>query len=963
MTHGGGKYMLIKIKLPLVTVLIIAISLIIMSTTYYIYISDVLVESEKMQVNQVLDMESASLKTFFDSRRLEVSYLSNDALVNKTINAYLDDPRHENPDFTPNYQSLNTYFETIKSSRSDIRDVFVLTPLGRVLASSHPRSYWIDLSDRDYFQAAMDGKTTISNLLVDRVDGESVLFVATPIYSDDKEKIIGVMANIIDTKSASDNIKTLIDGQLVDAYLIDQSGMIVFHTDKKMIGTRHVINEIDQFFKTSNLSVAGSDEFQLYGNTYYVAYKTVEDTPWILVLEKNMDIIMASARALLWIMLMITSSVLLLSGIVSIKFARTLTNPLTELSNVVHQTTLGDLSIRSQYMQNNELGTLSKDLNIMLDELTGAYEEVESKNEELMATEEELRINYEYLSKSQKALKTLQDKYTSALKGSRDVVWEWDLENHHFFASDAWHELTGLSSYNTSIENIVFEQILKPHEQKRILKLFKEHWNSHTNLLTFTFSYSSTVDKEIYFLVKANTIWDDEGNPIKSSGLMMDITYETETNEKLHNLAFINQLTSLPNRLAYAYDLKNLMVAETCTLTVFQMDIDNFMRINDALGHSFGDILLIALANRLKDLENENVTVYHLSADEFAFILYGICKEEDITNAINEVYQMLSDPFIIGDKSIYMSLSIGISVYPNDGDTVDKLIQNADTAMFAAKKSGKSNYVYYTQFLSDSVQERMDIENILRRAIKDNLVSMHYQAQYTAANGRLNAFEALMRITDENGKAISPAVFIPVAEETGLIIELGEWAIRDVCKSIKTLYDLGYSFEHISVNVSSIQLHQSNFIDLIDVIVKEIGILPQALELEVTESVLLSVASQGENILTKLMTKGYKISLDDFGTGYSSFSYLRTMPLTTLKIDKTFIDNLETSKKDKELVRQMIELSHELGIMVVAEGVESYAQYQILKEKACDYIQGYYFSKPLPFDQTKLLLAEKSNQS
>ena len=253
--------MLIKIKLPLVTVLIIAISLIIMSTTYYIYISDVLVESEKMQVHQVLDMESASLKTFFDSRRLEVSYLSNDALVNKTINAYLDDPRHENPDFTPNYQSLNTYFETIKSSRSDIRDVFVLTPLGRVLASSHPRSYWIDLSDRDYFQAAMDGKTTISNLLVDRVDGESVLFVATPIYSDDKEKIIGVMANIIDTKSASDNIKTLIEGQLVDAYLIDQSGMIVFHTDKKMIGTRHVINEIDQFFKTSNLSVAGSDAF------------------------------------------------------------------------------------------------------------------------------------------------------------------------------------------------------------------------------------------------------------------------------------------------------------------------------------------------------------------------------------------------------------------------------------------------------------------------------------------------------------------------------------------------------------------------------------------------------------------------------------------------------------------------------------------------------------------------------
>lgn len=962
MTHHGGKHMLIKIKLPLVSVLIMAISLIIMSTTYYFYIFNILVENEKIQINQILDMESASLKTFFDSRRLEVSYLSNDALVAKTINEYLEDTRFENPDFTPNYQLLNTYFETIKGSRSEIRDVFVLTPLGRVLASSHPDSYWLDLSDREYFKSAMEGKTTISNLLVDRVDGESVLFVATPIYSGDKQSIIGVMANIIDTRSASDNIRNLLKGHLGDAYLIDQSGMIVFHTNKEMIGTRHEIDEINQFFMNSNLSIASSDEFLLNGTTYYVAYKNVEDTPWILVLEESMDKIMASAKKVLWIMLVITSTVLVVSGLVAVKLARTLTNPLTELSHVVHQTTLGDLSIRSQYLQKNELGALSNDLNTMLDELTGAYEEVESKNEELMATEEELRINYEYLSKSQRELKILQQKYISALKGSRDVVWEWDLEKHHFFASDAWHELTGLSSYNTTIVDVAFEQILNAHEQKRILKLFKEHWKSHSNLLTFTFTYSTSLNKEMYFLVKANTLWDNKGNPIKSSGIMMDITFETETNEKLHNLAFTNQLTSLPNRVAYAYDLKNLITSQECTLTVFQMDIDNFMRINDALGHNFGDILLIALANRFKHLENENITAYHLSADEFAFILYGICKEDDITNAINELYQALSTPFVIADKSIYISLSTGISVYPNDGDTVDKLIQNADTAMFAAKKTGKSNYVYYTQFLSDSVQERMDIENLLRRAVKNNLVSMHYQAQYTASNGRLNAFEALMRITDENGKSISPAVFIPVAEETGLIIELGEWAIRDVCNSIKVLYDSGYSFEHISVNVSSIQLHQPNFDVLIDEIAKETGIQSQALEIEVTESVLLSVASQDENILTKLMAKGYKISLDDFGTGYSSFSYLRTIPLTTLKIDKTFIDNLETSKKDKELVRQMIELSHELGIKVVAEGVENSAQYQILKEKSCDYIQGYYFSKALPLDQAKLLLLEESKQ-
>ncbi|GAU79524.1 EAL domain-containing protein [Fusibacter sp. 3D3] len=956
--------MLLRKKIPFVSIIIMAFSLLIMNTVYYAYISDILIRDNKDKMNQVLDMESVLLETFFDMRKLEVNYLANDALVIKTIKDYLNDPEQNDPNFRPQYDALNAFFENITATRKDIQAVFVLTPSGRTLASSHPESYWLDLSDRQYFLDAMAGKTAISKLLVDRIDNRAALFVATPIYNDDKSNIIGVLANIIDTTYASESIHNLVDVNVGNAYLIDQSGMIIFHTDQALIGTRHTNSDIDDFFKSSDLSIPNNSQFQKEKTIYYIAYKAIPNTPWIIVIDQNMDFIMRSADQALNVMLAITVTVLLFSATIAFLFSRQITIPITELSHVMHKTTRGDLSARSHYISQNELGELSNDLNYMLDELTGAYEEIESKNDVLTATEEELRHNYEQLEQSQTALKTIQGKYETALNASRDVVWEWDYESNHFFASEVWHELTGLDTYNTQIDEVAFEELLQKKDHESILSIFREHWRTHSPLLTFTFSYVAPTNKVIYFLVRANTQWDVHGNPIKTSGIMVDVTYEKETSDRIHNLAFNNQVTSLPNRQAYILNLKAFIESDEavrCNLTVFQMDIDNFMRVNDALGHPIGDELLKALAHRLTLICNEDISVYHLSADEFAFILYDISKETEIAEIISTLYLMLNEPFIINQKSIYVSMSTGISVYPNDGDTVNKLIQNADTAMFTAKHTGKSNYVFYTNLLSEFVQKKLDMDDLLRRSIRDKLISMHYQPQYATLSRKLNSFEALMRITTEDSTAVSPADFIPVAEENGQIIELGEWALQEVCRTIRELLDLGYHFEHISVNVSSIQLQQPHFVDTVIKMTQLYDIEPKYLELEVTESVLLSVLNEHDNTLSTLRNMGYKIALDDFGTGYSSFSYLRTMPLSTLKIDKTFIDDLADSKKDQELVRQMIELSHELGIKVIAEGVETRAQYQILKDRGCDYIQGYYFSKPLSLEKTKELLTASAN--
>jgi EAL domain-containing protein (putative c-di-GMP-specific phosphodiesterase class I) len=335
---------------------------------------------------------------------------------------------------------------------------------------------------------------------------------------------------------------------------------------------------------------------------------------------------------------------------------------------------------------------------------------------------------------------------------------------------------------------------------------------------------------------------------------------------------------------------------------------------------------------------------------------------QKLDDLIKSLYAFLEEPFKIGNRSIYVSVSTGISVMPNDADTIEKLIQNADTAMFSAKHNGKATYMYYNELMSEIIHRKLDIEATLRRAIKDNLISMDYQPIINTLTNELSSFEALMRISDENGISYSPDDFIPIAEETGLILDLGKWAVEEVSKSVYNWLQMDYSFNHISVNVSVLQLNHPEFVDMVKDIILKANIEAKYIEFEITESIILNQISDFNSPLSRLKALGFKIALDDFGTGYSSFGYLRSMPLNTLKIDKIFIDNLASSKKDQELVGKMIDISHNLGLHVVSEGVETKEQYMFLRKINCDYIQGYYFSRPLNLENTKEFLVNHQAQ-
>ncbi len=830
--------MTIKRKLPLIIITLVASALITMSTAYYVYISQILITTEKYHMEKSLAIGATSLANFFDTRRTEVEFLSQNALVIDTVSDYL----LEDQSMIGNYPLTNEYFSEMVTQTEDLRDIFIIEHNGIVLASSEPRSLGLDLSDRQYYIDAMNGKTTISSLLANRVDGVSVLFVATPIYLKNNGLIhdipVAVMATIINGVTTSKSLSDMIPTDIGTAYLVDNSGTIIFHTDTNMVGQPHRNEDALQSIKTYDQGIH-EIEFTSSEDEFYMLFQAIEGTSMILVLEQNMSLLHGPATQALTDITFIAAIVLFLSAFVAYRMAKTITNPIIYLGNIMTKTTSGDLTSRSEYVSHDELGILSKDLNYMLDELTGTYEELESKNDELMATEEELRINNEQLLQSQRRLE----------------------------------------------------------------------------------------DSQI----------------------------------RIRTLAFNSRLTGMPNRLAYSQAIKERLEKpkkERMPFALYQLDLDNFMRINDSLGHAFGDKVLVAFANRLKNLESDTLSFYHLSADEFAYIDDANSNEFDIISQLDGIYTELAKPFDFDEKSIHLSASIGISLYPNDGMTESKLVQSADTAMFEAKKSGRSNYVFYRKVMSESVVKRIEIEDLLRHAIDNNMVTMYLQPQFTIPDKKLVAYEALMRIKDEDGKMISPGLFIPIAEETGRIVELGTWALRYICQTIREWRDNNTDFSHISVNVSGLQLKKPDFIDILMGIIDETRISPSDLELEVTESVLMDSLDGDMDVLLQLKKLGFKIALDDFGTGYSSFSYLRSMPLTTLKIDKAFIDNLADSRKDQEIIHQMIDMAHELGLTTIAEGVEYESQFDVLAKYQCDYLQGYYLARPAPIEQVERMIKQ-----
>ncbi len=420
--------------------------------------------------------------------------------------------------------------------------------------------------------------------------------------------------------------------------------------------------------------------------------------------------------------------------------------------------------------------------------------------------------------------------------------------------------------------------------------------------------------------------------------------------EHIEYLAYHDVLTKLPNKMSFIEKVSEILEASIDTKQVhaiYFVDLDNFKTVNDTLGHDYGDQLLEQTAEQLVNLLGPNDIVARAGGDEFLLFRSNLYSMEDASDFAEKVIDTFRNPFNLNGEIAYVSMSMGIALYPDNGYHTSSLIKNADIAMYKSKDTGKNKFTMFCHNMEEELNRSALILEVLRNAISNKEIYVKYQPQYNISTKKINGFEALMRINNSKLGNISPGEFIPIAEESGLITDLGEWILREACNFNKILLDQGFTSYIVSVNISTVQMNHPGFVDMVDRILKETNLPPRYLELEVTESTLVSSLYNATILLTNLQNLGIRISLDDFGTGYSSLNYLTTIPINTLKIDKSFIDNISKNDKDACIADAIIQLAHSIEVDVIAEGVEHEEQLTVLKQKNCDIVQGYIFSKPL----------------
>lgn len=434
--------------------------------------------------------------------------------------------------------------------------------------------------------------------------------------------------------------------------------------------------------------------------------------------------------------------------------------------------------------------------------------------------------------------------------------------------------------------------------------------------------------------------------------------------DKIRDLAYYDTLTGLPNRAFFNERTPRILQHAEQTnkpVALFFLDLDNFKRINDTLGHHTGDQLLCAVADTLgetlgittegsKRPRAETLTspmITRLGGDEYAIILPGISDPAEVSKIAGDIRCALSLPIKLNDHELIVTSSIGTSIFPQDGSDVHDLMRSADLAMYAAKKAGSNNIFNYDEDLSKASLRRMTMETELREALSRGELTLHYQPQQSLVTGDVCGFEALIRW--ENGilGKVAPLDFIPLAEETGLIVPIGDWVLKTACAQARAWLDMGYKVERMAVNVSTVQFAKPDFSEFVATVLNEVGLDPGMLELEITESVLMGDSEQAIHILQQLKTIGVQLAIDDFGTGYSSLSYLKQFPIDRLKIDKSFIDSIVCDESDQAITAAIIAVAERMNLHVIAEGVENCDQLFFLKQSHCDEVQGYEISAPL----------------
>ena len=538
----------------------------------------------------------------------------------------------------------------------------------------------------------------------------------------------------------------------------------------------------------------------------------------------------------------------------------------------------------------------------------------------------------------------LSDKIISSENSSRILLSDEDIKTLH-----------SPTNYN---------DMLQQAEGKHFLAPIKEFGAEHVCVFPVTVHEKISAIISLGFISKI-TLNEEDIQQVRNIADRIAVAFSAVARDKkLYHQSHYDSLTNLPNRQLISIRLEQEIkhcLRKDSSMAILFLDLDHFKKVNDTLGHSIGDILLQQVAMRLKKCVRDTDTVARLGGDEFTIMLTGSLDSRDISEIADNIIKTLEKPFTINTHEIFIGTSIGISVFPNDGITETELFKNADTAMYRVKEQGRGKHLFFEEKMNIEEVERANIERDMRHALERNEFTLHYQPIINLKSGHIIGAEALIRWHHPNQGIIPSSKFIAIAEETGIIEKIGDWVLRTACKQISIWESNNVTIDRMAVNVSSRQFLLNDFEERVSSILEETNVAASKLELEITETLLMDERVDSMKILENLSNKNIHLSIDDFGTGFSSLSYLKRFPVNTLKIDRSFMQDVSTDDDAKGIVKSIITLAHTLSLNIIAEGIESKEQLAILYENNCNFAQGFYFSKPLSAEEFEDFYLKQNN--
>lgn len=615
---------------------------------------------------------------------------------------------------------------------------------------------------------------------------------------------------------------------------------------------------------------------------------------------------------------------LFLSFLLAIRLQEFITLPIRKLQDTVIKIRQSDnYSLRATKMTEDEMGDL-------VDAFNGMVAKIENDNI---------------------ALRDSEDRFRTLTASSPVGVFQTDDEGQYIYVNARWREITNI--YDIHLTQEAWIKSLHPEERFNVLTRWKE---AFAKAEEFRMEYRLLRDDgtEVNVICHAKPLFDAEGVVSGYLGSLSDISELKSVQSQLEQLALYDPLTKLANRHLFRNRLEKAI--RNCRrtqhkLAILFLDIDHFKKINDTMGHDQGDELLRAIAHRLRFCTRPGDTVARMGGDEFTILVPEIQSSHEADAIARKVLDVLKVPIRLTGTELIITTSIGITIGLDDAEDANTLLKNADLAMYRAKAQGRDNYQFFMDEMNVELTRQLALESEIRQALQQEQFQLYFQPQMDLSNERLIGYEALLRWVHPNKGFIPPSEFIPVAEDSGLILPLGEWVLRTACEHIRLFVEKGLLPDdgHVAVNLSPRQFHDPNLVTLIHDLLQTTGIKSHQLQLEITESLLMENVDSTINTLNELKELGVILAIDDFGTGYSSLNYLKRLPIHVLKVDRSFVMDIPQDNDDMEITAAVIAMAHKLRLQVVAEGVELKAQADFLRENSCDFVQGYYYGKPVPY--------------